>query len=140
MEKNGVATIDESIHTKLEYIRENYNKILLNIQKMITSSQPLMSHRDKYERNKNALMEVIGNKSNSLNKQTFKRDVPSTTVTLEHKPTVGDHIDTAGREWLEKINNDIDTIQKEQNKHKRVSSAKESCNTKSTYTGNDLLI
>jgi hypothetical protein len=132
----------------MEYIRENYNKILLNIQKMITSSQPLTSHRNKYEKNKSSFMEVINNNQykNADKDSTYsysKRQAYQSTngtMTMEkekEKITIEDNtMDSAGREWLEKINNDIETINKEQTRKRTiVKKDKENSSKSCNYSG-----
>jgi hypothetical protein len=92
---------------------------------MVTSSQPLMEHREKYERNKSSLMEVINNTNrNDRPKETVTKppkknnnNTTAGTMTLEKSDYSYDH---CGREWLEKINNDIDTINKQQAKKKPI--------------------
>ena len=71
---------------------------------MLSNSQPLMDHRSKYERNKLSLFEFnkVPNKSNGLDS-----DLRKEKIEIE---------DPSEKEWLEKINNDIDNINKQQSK------------------------
>jgi hypothetical protein len=122
IEKSGANEVDDKIYTKLEYIRDNYNKILLNIQKMISSSPVLLEIREKFERNKSSLTEIFKEKPennnyiNSYNNKTStylgSHKIESKTQNKISSNTTT--IDT-GKEWLDKLDNDLDNLNKEQN-------------------------
>ena len=98
---------------------------------MISSNQSLISHREKYENNKACLIDVIGRSNNDT--RTIMSNNYTNISTLEKHEL----IDNTGREWFEKINKDIDVIQKEQTrKLGRSNSIKNIPNSKkSTYSG-----
>jgi hypothetical protein len=106
IEKNSVHDVDDKIFTKLEFIRDNYNKILLNIQKMVTSSPILMEMREKYDRNKSSLTDLIRERDTRIEKydKGLERSVRN-----NHKSASNNE----GKEWLDKLNNDLDTLNKD---------------------------
>lgn len=52
LDRNKTEVIDDKIYSKLEVFRDNYNKILLNIHKMISSTPNIMTHSEKYQKMK----------------------------------------------------------------------------------------
>lgn len=71
---------------------------------MVASSPPLLESREKYERNKNSLIDVIRDKEHSFRPNSAK-------PTRDNKDNTID----SGKEWLDKLNSDIEVINKEQN-------------------------
>ena len=45
----------------------DYNKILLNIQKMVSSSPALLNYRENFEKNKSSLININLNVKHSIN-------------------------------------------------------------------------
>jgi hypothetical protein len=87
--------VDDKIYTKLEFIRDNYNKILLNIQKMIANSTFLVELRNKFEKNKNSL-ELF----NEVKNEKFKEKHEEPTTSKRDKS------------WLDNLYNDLDKLDK----------------------------
>lgn len=102
IEKNGVMDVDDKIFKKLEYIRDNYNKILLNIQKMIASSPIMKEMREKYDKNKSSLTEERYSNTNTNNNDKNR---------TKDKETIGNE----NKEWIDKLNNDVDNLNKASN-------------------------
>jgi hypothetical protein len=107
IEKAGIDEVDEKIFNKLEFIRDNYNKILLNIQKMISSSPIISDLRAKYEKNKSA-------PSNILKKEDRKNSVAN-AQTIAGNVNINTMLNPSSREWIDKLNNDIEILDKNQN-------------------------
>jgi hypothetical protein len=135
IEKNSVHDVDDKIFTKLEFIRDNYNKILLNIQKMVTSSPLLMEMREKYDRNKSSLTDIIRERDTRIEKydKGLERSVRN-----NHKSSSNNE----GKEWLDKLNNDLDTLNKDHvrgdqlfEKRQKENSNNNSVIKKKEYTG-----
>ena len=99
-EKSNIHEVEEKIFSKLEYIRDNYNKILLNIQKMISSSPYLLEIRENYDKSKSSLLELINEK-----------DQPGWDIdyNLKNKTSARE----GAREWLEKLDSDLDTLDRQ---------------------------
>jgi hypothetical protein len=134
IEKNAVHEVDDKIFTKLEFIRDNYNKILLNIQKMVSSSPILLEMREKYERNKTSLTEIFRDRE--------KKDRLERPERSERNPNGKSVTISEGKEWLDKLNNDLDTLNKDHFKGDKLFEKKQKENAnnsviikKKEYTG-----
>lgn len=89
LQRNRTQSLDDKVYTKVEIIRDNYNKIILNIQKMISSSP--IAERYKPEAKKNSSKPIIqsnikeSKKEGGLTKAKEAHDNPYMSVEEELK-------------------------------------------------------
>jgi hypothetical protein len=148
LEKKGISDIDDKLYTKIEYIRDNYNKILLNIQKMISSSNFLLEIRKNFEGNKNSLASYNLNNykqiTNSNSNHNSNINYLAEKGENHNQSTSKKSYDEGGKEWMEKLEKDLDSLKKEQNlistkidnKKLSDSSLREKESKTKEYTGN----
>jgi hypothetical protein len=98
-ENSNLHEVEEKTFSKLEFIRDNYNKILLNIQKMISSSPFLLESRENYDKNKASLFQYINDKDYETGSE------PGTKRNLK--------IRNGPKEWLDKLDSDLDTLDRD---------------------------
>jgi hypothetical protein len=98
-ENSNLHEVDEKTFSKLEFIRDNYNKILLNIQKMISSSSFLLEMRENYDKNKASLFEYINDREYETGSESGTRR----KIKSKNGP----------KEWLEKLDSDLETLDRD---------------------------
>lgn len=99
-DSSNIHEVNDKIFSKLEFIRDNYNKILLNIQKMTSSSPFLLEIRENYDKSKASLMDLISDKEQPVSDSDFSNK--NRCISRE-----------GAREWLEKLDSDLDTLDRD---------------------------
>lgn len=80
LDRNKTEVIDDKIYSKLEVFRDNYNKILLNIHKMISSTPNIMTHSEKYQKMKQGYT-LKAEKAKSIEHKETKSEVITPKIT-----------------------------------------------------------
>lgn len=79
---------------------------------MVSSSPILMEMREKYERNKSSLTDILRERDSRIEK--YDRGLERS----EKNNKSATH--NEGKEWLDKLNNDLDTMNKDKVKSDRI--------------------
>ena len=105
---------------------------------MVSSSPILLEMREKYERNKSSLTDILRERDSRIEK--YDRGLERS----EKNNKSATH--NEGKEWLDKLNNDLDTMNKDNVKSDRIFEKKQKENSnnnsmvkKKEYTGRHLI-